>query len=159
MGLGDDRTFAGNASVFDSSHRIYPEKDNYKRDSAFGCKRRGGRRRSQSVRSACNSACLHDRNGKYHRCRNSDRSGRSGSCILVLDHGHFRNCNEVCRIAYCGKVQSKNRRRANAGRCDVCAGARTEYEVARFGVRFFGRFCFFWNRMRDSGKRDRGSVQ
>ena len=63
-----------------------------KRDSAFGCKRRGGRRRSQSVRSACNSACLHDRNGKYHRCRNSDRSGRSGSCILVLDHGHFRNC-------------------------------------------------------------------
>ena len=39
------------------------------------------------------------------------------------------------------------------------AGARTEYEVARFGVRFFGRFCFFWNRMRDSGKRDRGSVQ
>ena len=82
-----------------------------------------------------------------------------GSCILVLDHGHFRNCNEVCRIAYCGKVQSKNRRRANAGRCDVCAGARTEYEVARFGVRFFGRFCFFWNRMRDSGKRDRGSVQ
>ena len=45
------------------------------------------------------------------------------------------------------------------GRCDVCAGARTEYEVARFGVRFFGRFCFFWNRMRDSGKRDRGSVQ
>lgn len=30
MGLGDDRTFAGNASVFDSSHRIYPEKDNYK---------------------------------------------------------------------------------------------------------------------------------
>ena len=68
----------------------------------------------------------------------------------MLDHGHFRNCNEVCRIAYCGKVQSKNRRRANAGRCDVCAGARTEYEVARFGVRFFGRFCFFWNRMRDS---------
>ena len=40
-GAGDDRTFAGNASVFDSSHRIYPEKDNYKRDSAFGCKRRG----------------------------------------------------------------------------------------------------------------------
>lgn len=30
MGLGDDRTFAGNASVFDSSHRTYPEKDNYK---------------------------------------------------------------------------------------------------------------------------------
>ena len=49
--------------------------------------------------------------------------------------------------------------RVKTGRCDVCAGARTEYEVARFGVRFFGRFCFFWNRMRDSGKRDRGSVQ
>lgn len=61
----------------------------------------------------------------------------------MLDHGHFRNCNEVCRIAYCGKVQSKNRRRANAGRCDVCAGARTEYEVARFGVRFLAGFASF----------------
>ena len=47
------------------------------------------------------------------------------------------NRYQIFRVTDRCKIRVKTEDGRNAGRCDVCAGARTEYEVARFGVRFF----------------------
>ena len=88
-GAGDDRTFAGNASVFDSSHRIYPEKDNYKGDLGFRLQKKRGQT-EKSVSSERLQQRLPPRSErKYHRCRNSDRSKRSGAVFWCWITGIF----------------------------------------------------------------------
>lgn len=52
-------------------------------------KRSGCGRRSQSVCSAYNGACGNNRDRKYYRCRNCNRTWRTGSGSLVLAYGVF----------------------------------------------------------------------
>lgn len=158
-GAGDDRTFAGNASVLTVRTGFIQRKTITKGIRLSVAKEEGADGEVSQFGALATALASTIGTGNIIGVGTAIALGGPGAVFWCWITGIFGIATKYAEslIAVKYRVKTEDGRMQGGAMYALERGLNMRWLGLAFA--FLAGFCFFWNRMRDSGKRDRGSVQ